>query len=71
MKKFLAKIAEVFQNVDGGTSARRVVGIACVTVAIIGFFTKRETELVLSFLGTGNALIGLTTFDPHPPEASQ
>lgn len=72
MKKFIdfiKKVMEVFQNMDGSTSSRRTIGIALIVVAIVGFFTKRETELVLSFLGTGWSAISVTTFDPHPPVA--
>jgi hypothetical protein len=63
VKAFFAKLAEFLENPDGGFSSRRLGGVALITVSVVLAFKGAATEVVLSFLGTGATLIGLTTND--------
>lgn len=63
IKKAFAKVAEFFENENGGMSSRRLFGGGLVVVSVVLAFQKQPTEIVLAFLGTGTTLIGLTTAD--------
>lgn len=59
----LAKLAEFLQNENGGMSSRRLFGSALVIVSVVAMFMGKPDQIVLSLLGTGSALLGLTTAD--------
>jgi hypothetical protein len=59
----LAKLAEFLQNENGGMSSRRLFGSALVIVSVVAMFMGKPDQIVLSLLGTGTMLIGLTTAD--------
>ena len=63
VKMVAGKIAEFFENENGGMSSRRLFGGGLIVVSIVLAFQQSPTEIVLAFLGTGTTLIGLTTAD--------
>jgi hypothetical protein len=65
---FIKKVAEFFENQDGGFSSRRLFGGALIVVAAVLAFQKADNAIVLSFLTAGSALLGLTTFDAKLPQ---
>ncbi|MFA5376854.1 MAG: hypothetical protein WC455_13980 [Dehalococcoidia bacterium] len=66
MKDFFNKIAEVFQNMDGSTSARRVGGVALIVCGLVGWFMKLDVTVCSVVIGLGAALLGITSVDNHP-----
>lgn len=68
VKAFFAKVAEFFQNENGGMSSRRLFGAALVIVAALLAFQRASDAIVLGFLTAGTALLGLTTADNRLPQ---
>ncbi len=67
MKAFFKRILEVFQNMDGSTSARRVGGIALIICGLLGWYMGLSDTVSALVIGLGATLLGITTADPHPP----
>lgn len=67
IRKVFGKLAEFLENENGGMSSRRLGGIALIVVSIILAFRAVDNAVVLAFLGTGTALLGLTTADKKLP----
>lgn len=63
IKKAISKVAEFFENENGGMSSRRLFGGGLIVVSVVLAFQKQPMEIVLAFLGTGTTLLGLTTAD--------
>ena len=58
---------DLFQNMDGSLSSRRVFGIILIGVGIAGWYLKLSDTVSTVVIGLGAGLIGATTADPHPP----
>ncbi len=58
---------ELFQNMDGSVSSRRVFGVILIAAGIAGWFFKLSDTVSTIVIGMGAGLIGATTADAHPP----
>jgi low affinity Fe/Cu permease len=67
MKSFFKRISEIWQNMDGSISARRVGGIALIICGLLGWYLKLSDTVSTLVIGLGATLLGITTADPHPP----
>lgn len=61
------KFWDIFQNMDGSLSSRRIFGIVLIAAGIVGWFFKLSDTVSTIVMGMGAALLGATTIDPHPP----
>lgn len=68
IKALLAKIAEFFENENGGMSSRRLFGGSLIIVAAVLAFQHASDAIVLAFLTAGTTLLGLTTADNRLPQ---
>jgi len=67
-ERVIKKLAEFVENQDGGFSSRRLFGGGLIVVAAVLAFRGADNAVVLSFLGAGSTLLGLTTFDAKIPQ---
>lgn len=68
VKAFFAKMAEFFENENGGMSSRRLFGGGLIVVSVVLAFQRASDAVVLALLGAGTTLIGLTTADTKLPQ---
>ncbi len=69
VKDFFAKIAEAFENENGGLSSRRVFGSALIVFSAMLAWRGDPPAVCLAYLGAGTTLLGLTTADQRFPDA--
>jgi hypothetical protein len=58
---------DIFQNMDGSFSSRRVFGALLLVGGFVAMLLKYDLTTCKMVMGGGAALLGLTTLDPHPP----
>ena len=63
MQKFL----DLFENMDGSFSSRRVFGVLLILAGVAGWIFKLSDTISTIVIGMGAALIGATSLDAHPP----
>ena len=61
------KFFDIFQNMDGSLSSRRIFGFVLIAAGLVGWFLKLSDTVSTIIIGLGATLIGSTTADPHPP----
>jgi len=66
--KVARKMAEFFENENGGFSSRRLGGIGMIAVSAVLAFRGADPTIVLAYLGAGSTLIGITTADNRLPQ---
>jgi hypothetical protein len=59
---------DIFQNMDGSLSSRRVFGALLLVGGFVAMLLKYDLTTCKMVMGAGFTLIGITTFDPHPPQ---
>ena len=54
---------DLFQNPDGSTSSRRILGFLLIAAGVVGWYLKYDGTVATYIIGLGALLVGVTTFD--------